>query len=438
MYHSRSSAGRSLKIATKYTDLSHVLIKMTSSSAHTCLPELLSIIFSLALPSDVRHVHSRKHSPINVSQVCSSWRNTALETSSLWAHLALYSHHTLHKDIWYLWLARSKNQTLRFTIIQDNRYDEVPALCDLVRIMVDNVDRWRDIHVNFWRPIAIFVPSFPPTLESLHCSRYTAIYPFPLMRMDVKSFQFDSDWHYTNHCHSATAVSLLPLPVRVQSVLPVFYRSGLEPLEETTDDNEPTENIGVIRVPWEIVRKQFEERSNLPSLNHLSIEGGWHMGDYPENIFNIPDLICRCIISPVTLSLVTVDINTSELCSVLQSCFRLTDLVLVMADFTNVDLSSLFKFLDVPHDASQIVCPVLQVLRLDEARDFNRRLFVDMVISRWRFAKSKGMGFSVSLRYTLARDFTDGQKKELEGFAAEGLDVELYDMWYDLKNYHPT
>ena len=86
---------------------------------------------------------------------------------------------------------------------------------------------------------------------------------------------------------------------------------------------------------------------------------------------------------------------------------------------------------DVPHDTSRIVCPVLQTLRVDKAHGFNRRLFVDMVVSRWRYAKSNGMGLSVSVLYNLTYDFTKEQREELESCSAEGLVLHLHDMWND-------
>ena len=401
---------------------------MTLSIAQSYPSELLSIIFSLALPSDARHVHSRKHSPINVSQACSSWRSSALETSPLWTHLALYIHHTLHKDIWHLWLARSKNQTLRFTISQ---IDSDPAMQDLVRIMVDNVDRWRDIHVEVWYPMAIIVTDFPRTLESLHCCGFTAIYPSSSIKSYSKMFDEYRNWEYTctNECRTAVAVIFYPVPIRDLSYTPMLVRR----LNSDSPDDTTDEYVVDVyeRQPWEIEREQFEEHSTLPALHHLSIEGSWHRVGFSGDSVNIENLICRCRISPVTLSLVRVHMNTRELCSVLQRCFRLTDLELVMAQFTDIDLSIIFDFLDVPHDTSRIVCPVLQTLRVDKGESFNRRLFVNMVVSRWRYAKSNGMGLSVSVLYNLTYDFTEGQREELESCSAEGLVLRLHDMWND-------
>ena len=111
-------------------------------------PEILTLIFSYASPSGAYYVHSRKQSPLNVSQVCNTWRDVALASSSLWSHLAFpgciaYKH---YEDIWKLWVERSKYHTLRFTITRQPPHDKALQR-SLVQIVVDNFDRWRDIRL---------------------------------------------------------------------------------------------------------------------------------------------------------------------------------------------------------------------------------------------------------------------------------------------------
>ena len=385
---------------------------MFTSRAQPLPPELLSTIFSLAVPSDSLYVHSKKESPFNVSHVCSLWRRTALATSSLWSHLAYHPPAELihHDDVWRLWLARSKRKTLRFTTVVSELDQDRPLLRELARIMVDNVDRWRDIHVDFQDSIAIIMTTFPPTLESLKytgCSVICRLLPSTTTDY-FELFSDNSEWVHTNESRSATAVSLLE----------VLHKLDRGPLYSAGTDND-LRNTVPSRVPWEIVRSQFEECSTLPTLRRLSVEGYYPC--FADVTCDIAELICRCRVSLVTLSLEDVVISENELCSVLLHSFRLTDLRLSPCDWDGV-----FEFLSAPPDTSLIICPMLQRLELNDLLLFDFQPFVNMVVSRWQYASDKGIGLSLSGDVRLLRPYlTDVQTQELDRCIAEGLDYEL-------------
>ena len=91
-----------------------------------------------------------------------------------------------------------------------------------------------------------------------------------------------------------------------------------------------------------------------------------------------------------------VDISTIELCSVLLHSFKLKQLQLTGCDFIN--LTDIYNLLRVRPDTTEVTCPALQVFQISwmhTTEGEGARLFMDMVVSRWGYAKIKGMSLSV-------------------------------------------
>ena len=151
------------------------------------LTDLLEIIFRLSLPSDPKKVHSRRQSPINVSQTCSLWRNVAISTHFLWSHLSVCSEESCCTQctqeprllkLWSTWASRSRPEPLRFTISftredqwwareldGENPYTTMGY--PFLTFMAKNFERWRDVEVSDCPGYTLFLPTLPPSLERL-------------------------------------------------------------------------------------------------------------------------------------------------------------------------------------------------------------------------------------------------------------------------------
>ena len=374
--------------------------------------ELTSLIFSLAQPLDASYVYSREHSPINVSQVCSSWRDVALETASLWSHLALPSgtENTHYEDVWSLWLARSKDHTLRFTIFHQSSHN-IALQRKLVQIMVDNFDRWRDIHIALDNIITIIIPYFPPTLEGLYCKGFSVTYRMPSMTRKLIS---NSAWSYANECHTVTAVDLHTVPQLYEEL------SGA-----TRMNNDSDEDINDARLS-QLTGRTHHEGPNLfaSSLRCLEIFRSDYY--YGQGKFDFADLICRSTASIEILNLFGVNISTIELCSVLLHSSKLK--VLGLASCYMVDKREIYNLLRIHSDPMGVACPALQVLEISGVttleNESDGRPFLNMIVSRWKYAKSIGISLSIDADHNLRFHLSSEQRQELRNCVLEGLHYE--------------
>ena len=391
-----------------------MLLTMATPPVKTLPPEILSVIFSLALPPGSSYdVHSRKQSPLNVSQVCSSWRDVSLATPSLWSHLAfpgriVYTH---YEDIWSLWLARSKRQTLSFTVAHHLPHD-IALRRRLVQIMVDNFDRWRDIYVELLDMVSVIIPYFPPTLESLHSIGFSVVYRTPSMTAGwLKDLISSSEWAYTNECHGVTAVSLQTVPRNMYERLSCATGTN-------NDSNENLDDMNLSRYAGRTGHESDLFPSSLQSLDVIRYDF-----ESEKGTFNFADLICRSTVSIEVLILSYVDISTIELRSVLLHSFKLKELLLTGCDY--IDVADLYNLLRVQSNTTEVTCPALEVfqicgIRTSEGED--ARPFMEMVVSRWGYAKSKGMSLSViEQSYEFCDTLSSDQKRELQKCISEGL-----------------
>ena len=206
---------------------------------------------------------------------------------------------------------------------------------------------------------------------------------------------------YTNEHRSAIAVSF--------SSGPGPHCSDEGPLDE---------------LPWDTSRIQLEDRSTLPALQRFIVTRYNYDPGYGNGRFDVVEMLCQYSVSLVVLSLERVPIRTNELCSMLLHSSKLTDLALLYCG--KLSLDDVFKFLTVPSGTPEIICPVLQRLRLDHSDIPNVQPFVEMVSSRWQYAKIKGMGLSLS-GYVQKKGFfvSDGQRQQVEHCISEGLDYDM-------------
>ena len=388
---------------------------MTSFPVDSLPPELLPLVFSLALPEDAFNVYSRKYSPLNVSQVCSSWRNLALATPSLWSHLTYpigrvtFTH---YEDVWRLWLERSKHHSLRFTIAHSPPWTSLKR--SLVRIMIDNFDRWRDIHLELRHNVAtIIIPHFPRTLKRLDSVGFSIMYRTPSMTTDwMKDLVSRSDWSYTNEHHSVSAVAF-----RAMSGGQYEELSG-----GTSSSNYTGGILDGAHLSLSVGQIHRENPNLFPSnLRHLYVFR--YDDDYQRTRFSMADLICRSEASLEALILCRVNISTNDLRSVLRHSTRLKELRLSCC--SSLDVNGIFDFLEIHPDTLEVICPALRVFEicashLKKAEDVQP--FMGMTVSRWEYAKSKESNLSLIEQLNgLDTYLTCGQRQDLQRCILEGL-----------------
>ena len=374
-------------------------------------PEILTHIFSLALRTDIPYLaHSRKQSPLNVSQVCSSWRGIALETSSLWSHLTFPVSivDTYVENIWHLWLARSNQQTLRFDISNFPPHN-IALLFKLVRIMVDNFDRWRDVRVKTHNIISVIIPYFPPTMEKLYCTGFSVMYRTPSMTNEwLSKLASSAEWRYTNEFHAVTVVELRMVPDYLYEEL-----SGV-----TRVDSDSERSLDDTRLS----RYMDRTESNLfaSNLKHLHVFRFDYM--FERGKFGLADLICRSAASLEVLTLSYSDINAFEICCILNHSLKLKELRLAGCRSLNMD--DMHNLLKVGSNSSEVTCPAFQLLELIDMYALGSggaQSFVDMIVSRWRYADSKGISLSVIAHTYDLSGLSAEQREELRSCISEGL-----------------
>ncbi len=155
-------------------------------------PDLLYEIFSRCLPAQFYGPISCV-SPLNLSSVCKSWRDVALGRTSLWASLDLTVFHQhcpdsyaysetpctdfIHDgspqilEAWLRWLEMSGDCPLDI-VLDVTMHKAPPAIAEILRVTLEQHNRWRKGDINFLVNIASPVISgialdfhFPPHLE---------------------------------------------------------------------------------------------------------------------------------------------------------------------------------------------------------------------------------------------------------------------------------
>ncbi|KAH8104452.1 hypothetical protein DFH11DRAFT_116804 [Phellopilus nigrolimitatus] len=120
-------------------------------------PEVLLEIFFECLFSRPHHTLSHRQAPLNVSQTCRYWRNVALSSSKLWAHLDLCSRESSfqHDQLQYFlatmntWFFRSNKVPLSFNMfisIPENSDEALRSTTEkVVSSLFRQQCRWKDI-----------------------------------------------------------------------------------------------------------------------------------------------------------------------------------------------------------------------------------------------------------------------------------------------------
>ena len=169
------------------------------------------------------------------------------------------------------------------------------------------------------------------------------------------------------------------------------------------------------------------ERPAFPTsgLKHLEVIG-YNFYDVDKKA-TIPHMIDRCGVSLKVLGLYHTYISTVELCSILRQSVELTQLRL--SSCRGLRLDDIFNFLTVPLNASETTCPSLQELHLDDMSYTKNRSvqpFVDMAVSRWRYARIGVSNFSLFESVDdLKSSLSQGQSQELKLCISEGLNYAL-------------
>jgi len=167
------------------------------------MPEILHEIFLDCLPSDLSEPISRV-APFNLSTVCRSWRDLALERPSLWASLELSISHQdcleriggdnpcldpIHTNCpqiryaWERWLEMSVDSPL--DIDMDVKMHRAPIpIAEILWMTFRQQHRWRncsvDFLVNIINPIISkinFSFDFPPHIEDFYFRIINEFYP---------------------------------------------------------------------------------------------------------------------------------------------------------------------------------------------------------------------------------------------------------------------
>ncbi|KAH8119560.1 hypothetical protein DFH11DRAFT_453106 [Phellopilus nigrolimitatus] len=158
-------------------------------------PEIIKKIFLACLFSRPHITPAKRQAPLNVSETCRYWRNIALSTTQLWAHLDFYSeedpiqyiHLQYLLTTMHTWFARSNNAPLSSNMHISIRDDSDRALCSTAEQVVSSLFRQQ----NRWKAIKLYCTGWEfsedfylaatsmPLIESLqlHCPRRRYYHP---------------------------------------------------------------------------------------------------------------------------------------------------------------------------------------------------------------------------------------------------------------------
>ena len=276
--------------------------------------------------------------------------------------------------------------------------------------MVDNFDRWRDVDLGTRNIISVIIPYFPPTLEKLSCTGYSVMYRTPSMTTEwLSKLASSAKWSYTNEFHAVTAVELRKVPDYLYEELSGVTRVDSDS-ERSLDDTH-------------LSRYMEHTESNFFASNLKDIDVFRFDYVFERGKFGLADLICRSTASLEVLSLSYSHIVASEICSILHHSLKLKELRLAGCRSFNMD--DMHNLLKVGSDSSEVTCPALQLLELLDMYALGSggaHSFVGMIVSRWRYANSKGMSLSVIVQtYDLGGCLSTEQREELRSCISEGL-----------------
>lgn len=139
--------------------------------------EVLSAIFKAGCLSQPQRSGSTMCLPFEmlVSQISQDWRSVALETSQLWANIALTPKPHCF-EIADLYLHRSKMSALYLWIYIDRKNNTIEDITTFCRLIDPHVGRWRRLHIDCdWRRgfdhLLACLPSAAPILQRITSDR---------------------------------------------------------------------------------------------------------------------------------------------------------------------------------------------------------------------------------------------------------------------------
>lgn len=240
-------------------------LTLRHSPIHRLPHELLSLIFLMAT-HDSYDPYEATRSPVQITHVCSRWRQIALSTGGLWTNIILtfpVSTRQLNRTV--PWLGRSKASPLNILLdFRDPSWDweenthgfSWQDMEVVLRLLLPHVTRWRrfELLTDTWAPIFTFLwytrrIVSAPKLERLSLSRCNAFFA-----ARGESFQ----------------------PVSLKQPLPLFGGFAPENLREVS-------LVGV-HVDW--------SKSALRNL--VKLEMKYHARDVMPTITQFIDIIAAC------------------------------------------------------------------------------------------------------------------------------------------------
>ncbi|KAJ7747729.1 hypothetical protein B0H16DRAFT_1692274 [Mycena metata] len=158
-----------------YIDVHKALISYPQRLPHDIVQE----IFIACLPHDSNAVMSRKEAPLLLCEICSAWRNLALNTPTLWA--------SLHAPVQFLSGNKSRMPGLEF-----GSGGELDAV---VQLLIRYSPRWRHLELlDFSAPaLSMLAGIHAPTLASIKISgtpRWQNIQMDMLKEQTLRSIEF--------------------------------------------------------------------------------------------------------------------------------------------------------------------------------------------------------------------------------------------------------
>ena len=168
--------------------------------------------------------------------------------------------------------------------------------------------------------------------------------------------------------------------------------------------------------------------STAPALQHLIVANLYSNHTFSSRPSHI---IYQAKVSLTVLEVYHVNLTADELSVTLFLCPTLHTLKLGEC----IDLIELSKLLAEPYNEPPILCPLLQRLDFQQFRvavgqTSPSQHYVDMIVSRWRYERRKGIRLSITQDCDIGLFLTDLQTQEIKRCKSEGLHYrDLFCMW---------
>ncbi|KAF7965171.1 hypothetical protein HWV62_45266, partial [Athelia sp. TMB] len=442
-------------------------LKVLISPTRITPPEIYAEIFSY-LKGDYRDeisAHARTGSLLP-THVCQQWREIALSIPSLWNNVYI-NHgdsdteliHESEVECVTTWLARAKDCPLSVNLQRqiswwdDLEFESDDVWNEIFEILVQNSHRWRHAILlprsaadfsglrnnlpllevlEFKCPLggrAIIAGNafeFAPRLRSVTLFAGN-IHILPWAQLNV----FITDLVLTIQ-YSLTSLQKMPNLVSLSTE--IFYQ---EP-EASEFINTPLkmtklENLSVVETK-EFSINHYLKSLTLPSLKSIKLSSNSGPADGAPDDQWIPAAVYMIQRSACSIKSFEIDSAIWNGQSTLGDFLRVTPQLetLIIGWNTQYDFGRAVRLLLAPFGMSSVPClaPKLQHLNLLCRSPFEPQAFVDMVKSRWQVAPG---GSVTRLRSIQLIDipsvavFGSPHLERLKEFAAEGLDIKLYD-----------